>query len=164
MKNKFAIIFLSMILMLSCVKDKETTKLDTYLKSFKLNINDYKVICFVPVDGCGSCINPSLNFARDTRKDYLLILTSMFKKSIDITIERVQLTNNNYLSDYNNLAQETGLVSPFAPSYYFLRYGEVVKKFDLSQTNNKAGIIDEVEQFFIEEDALNEEMQLLEKK
>jgi hypothetical protein len=164
MKNICLLISFLLILISGCGANKETTNLENYLKSFNLNINDYKVICIVPVDGCGSCIDPSLKYAKDTRKDYLLIMSSMFKKSIEYTIERLQINSKNYISDNNNLAQEAGLVTAFAPCYYFLRYGEVVKKFDLSKTNNKTGILDEVEQFFIAEDTNINEMQKLEKQ
>ncbi len=158
MKNINLILFLG-IFIISCTSDKETIEMDNFLKSFNLNINDYKVICFVPVDGCGTCIDPSLNYARDARKDYLLVMSSMYRKSIDITAERIQIYDHNYVADYANLSMKKGLVTPFSPCYYFLRYGKVIRKLDLNQTNNKSGIIGEVEQFFIEEDANIEKME-----
>lgn len=153
------ILLLSVFHIQACTRDKETNNLEKYLQSFNKNINDYKVICFVPVDGCGSCINPSLTYARDAREDYLLVMTSMFRKSIDNTIERVQIMNNNYISDPENIGQQKGLVTPFAPCYYFLRLGEVIKKYDLAQTGNKSEILNEVERFFVAEDRYMKELE-----
>ncbi len=163
MKKLILILILIVSCFHACNKDQESSKLKDYLKTYNLNINDYKVICFVPVDGCGPCINPSLNYARNARQDYLLVMSSMFRKSIDNTIERVQISNKNYVSDYNNLAQETGMVTPFAPCYYFLRYGEIIRKYDLTQTNDKTGILSELEQFFFAEDSNLNEMEKLRK-
>lgn len=151
------------VMFIGCT-DKETIKLDNYLKSYNYNINDYKVICIVPVEGCGYCIDSSLKYAQGARNDFLLIMSARFKKSLDITSERLNLAYKKNMIDSINSAYDAGLVSEFSPCYYFLRYGEVVKKVDLSKFSNKNEIFDEVEQFFIEEDINLRQMQLLMKK
>ena len=158
MRNRCLMIMLSLITFIGCT-DKETPKLDNYLKSFNVKIYKYKVVCIVPVDGYGRFINPSLEYARNSRMDFLLILSSKYKKSIDNTIDRVQILNTNYISDPENLAQQNGLVTTFAPCYYFLRLGKVIKKYDLAQTANKSEILNEVERFFVAEDRYMKELE-----
>ena len=160
--NKKILLATSLFILFSECHKKETTRLENYLKLFHYNIYDYKVICIVPADGFGICINPSLTYAKDPREDFLLVLSSKYKKSIEHTVERLQIYNEKFISDSQDLANEMGLVSIYSPCYYFLRYGKVVKKIDLSETGNKTEIIDEVEQYFIAEDAHLKEMQEIE--
>jgi hypothetical protein len=121
--------------------------LDNYIKSFNLNIKNYKVICFVAVDGCGSCIDPSLNYAKAEHENFLLVLTSIHKKSIDYTIERIHINHNNFIIDHKNLACKNGLSTQIAPCFYFLRNGKVDKKVDLSTIPDKVSILKEVDDY-----------------
>jgi hypothetical protein len=148
MKNKLMILVLSIII-IGC-SDKETIQLDDFLKSFNLNIKDYKVICFVPVSGCNSCIDPSLNYAKNHHDKFLLVMSSIYKKTIDYTIERVQMKHNYYVSDFHNFAPKSGLTTEIAPYFYFLKDGKVVRKFDLSTTPDKKGILKDVEKYLSE--------------
>ncbi len=150
MKNKQLVIFLLFILSFGCKTDKEYEKLNNYLKSFNLNIINYKVICIIPVDGCGSCIDPSLNYAKNHHKKFLLVMSSIYKKSVDFTIERVQIKHTNYISDFHNLASKMGLTSEIAPYFYFLKDGFIFKKVDWSTTPDKVNILKEVEKYLAE--------------
>jgi hypothetical protein len=153
------IAFVFSVIFLACHSEAPTYELENYLNSFNLKIYQYKVICIVPVDGYGKYINPSLIYAKDSRNDFLLVMSSKFKKSIENTAERLLFQEKNYICDYNNLARQKDLVDAYAPSYYFIRYGEVIKRKDIATEGEKTEIFDEVENFFIEEDALNEEME-----
>lgn len=150
MKNICLLISFLLILISGCGANKETTNLENYLKSFNLNINDYKVICIVPVDGCGSCIDPSLNYAKNHHKKFLLVMSSIYKKSVDFTIERVQIKHTNYISDFHNLASKMGLTSEIAPYFYFLKDGFIFKKVDWSTTPDKVNILKEIEKYLAE--------------
>jgi hypothetical protein len=161
-KNKLLILILA-IFSFSCTGDIEDIELGGYLKSHQLKMTDYKIICIVPVDGYGKYINPSLNSAKNQRGDFLLVMASGFKKSIEHTIERLQIQDTGYVCDYNNIARKKGLVGSLAPCYYFLRYGKIVKKVDLSEAGNRKEIAWEVEQFFRIEDAHIEEMDRINK-
>ena len=121
MKVRFIAFVFSMIF-LGCHSEKTTNELENYLSSFNLKIHNYKVICIVPVDGYGKYINPSLNYAKESRSDFLLVMSSNFKKSIENTKERVQYLSKNYISDYNNLARSKELVDTYSPTFYFVRY------------------------------------------
>jgi hypothetical protein len=138
----FFIVFLS-----GCVKDPESEKLAIYLNTFNLKSDTYKVICFVPIDGCGTCINPSLNYAKHEKHGFLLIMTSMFRKSIENTLEKTEINPDLCILDSGNMAVNQGLVSSMAPLFYFLENGAIVKKFDLSKTSNINGVIEEVDEF-----------------
>ncbi len=146
MRNKQLLILLLFILSLGCT-NSDPTMLDNYIKSFNLNIKNYKVICFVAVDGCGSCIDPSLNYAKAEHENFLLVLTSIHKKSIDYTIERIHINHNNFIIDHKNLACKNGLSTQIAPCFYFLRNGKVDKKVDLSTIPDKVSILKEVDDY-----------------
>jgi hypothetical protein len=137
-------------LLLNCKSDSETKKVEFFLQTFNRNIANYKVICFVPVNGCGSCIENTLIFAKRTGSDFLLVLSSLFQKSIDNAVENDQLNQIEYISDSKSLATKSGLVSEIAPCFYFLKDGKVVKKFDLSTTYDKVSILKDVEKYLAE--------------
>jgi hypothetical protein len=151
-KNKLLISILA-IFSFSCASDIEDIELEGYLKSHNLKITDYKIICIVPVEGYGKYIDPSLNSAKNQRSDFLLVMASDFKKSIEHTIERLQIQDTGYVCDYHNIAREKGLVGSLAPCYYFMRYGKIVKKVDLSEARNRNEIAWEIAWFFSTEDA-----------
>jgi hypothetical protein len=150
MKNKQLMILLLFFLSFGCKTDKETIKLDNFLKSFNLNIKDYKVICIVPIDGCGSCIDPSLKYAKTDHENFLLVMSSIYKKSIDYTIEKLDIKNANFISDFHNLAPKSGLTTEIAPYFYFLKDGKVVREVDLSKIPDKKSILKEVEKYLSE--------------
>jgi hypothetical protein len=148
MQQKKILIWAILILIIGCRNnDKVTQNLTYYLKLNALNINNYNVICFVPVDGCGSCIDPTLNYAKDADKSFLLILTSIGKKSISYTIERAQLKDVPLILDSTNLAVKNGLTTDLAPCYYFIKKGALVKKVDLNLLPDKSSILKEVDDF-----------------
>lgn len=150
MRNKVLISLLLFISCFSCNTDDETNKLDTFLKSFKVDIKNYKVICVVPADGCGSCINPSLVYAKQANKMFLLVLSSMYKKSISHTINKAQLKHTGFISDFHNKAIKSGLATEMAPCFYFVKDGKVVRKFDSSTTFDKKRILEEVDKYLTE--------------
>jgi hypothetical protein len=148
MRNiKLITLILVMVIGISCQKNEETIKLDSFLKAFNLHISDFKVVCIVPIDGCGSCIDPSLNYSKNASKGFLLVLSSLYRKSFENTIERHQLDINKFIPDNKNLASEKGLVSPTAPCYYFINKGEVIRKTDLSYFLDKESIVQDVKEF-----------------
>lgn len=63
-KLLFTFLILACFYSISCKKDEDTLKIQAFVQSFSLNVENYKVICIVPVDGCASCIDPSLNYAK----------------------------------------------------------------------------------------------------
>lgn len=132
---------------IGCQKDEESKKLADYLKTYNKEIKKYKVICVVPVDGCTPCINPILAYAKNANNDFLLVMTSMFKKTVKNKIEAIGFEHSNYISDADNHAVELGLVTPVSPCYYFMEDGKIVKKYDLRKTSNPDGIIDEIDEF-----------------
>jgi hypothetical protein len=163
MRDRCLLIMVLFILFIGC-GDKNTIRINNFLKAHNHNIDNYKVICIVPVEGCAYCIDPSLKYAMNVRNDFLLILSARYAKSFDITTERLKFHYEKSIFDSINLAYDSRLVSEFSPCYYFLRYGKVVKKVDLSKYSNKEEIIGEVGQFFIQEDIHLNRMQLYTKK
>ena len=124
MKSAFLFILIS-IFSCSCGKVNVTKTLDSYLQSFGVDLKYYKVVCFVPADGCGNCIDPSLDYSKKTSKDFLLVLASTFKKSIDFIKESKQIEELKIVSDSQNLAASLQLVSVISPCY-------ILKKMDVS--------------------------------
>jgi hypothetical protein len=125
----------------------DTRRLDMYLASFGEDIKDYKVICFVPVEGCDNCISPALGYSKKASKDFLLVLCSLYNKSIDFTIRQNELDRSEIILDSHNLAASSGLVQLTAPCYYFITNGRVVKIEDSSTTFDKISVLNEVDVF-----------------
>ena len=117
--KKITILTLFLTFALSSCNVKETKKLDSFLKPYGINILNYKVICFVPADGCGSCIGPSINYSKTANKNFLLVMSSIYKKSMDYIVKLEQIDVSNIILDSQNLAAENGLVSIVSPCYYF---------------------------------------------
>lgn len=140
-------LFITLSLILGCSVNEETKKISGYLKDYGKNIGDYKVICFVPADGCSSCIEPSLKYSVTAGEDYLLVLTSLYSKSIHNTVEAYHLDTDRLLVDEKNKAVSLKLLLPTAPCFYFIEDGIVQKRADLSKTYDKTGILSEVSRF-----------------
>lgn len=140
----FSILILSIF---SCTNKNETKSLSTFLQIYSEDIKNYKVICFIPSDGCTSCIYPSVDYSKKAGKDFLLVLSSRFKKSINYIKEFKQIEESKSISDSLNLAERSGFVSQVSPSFYFLKNGHIVKIVDLSNTLDKTSILKEVEKF-----------------
>jgi hypothetical protein len=140
-------IYILFLFILSCNKDRETDKLESLLHTCKFEIDKYKVICIVPADGCSSCINPSLEYSKIAKKSFLLVLSSLYKKSIYDIIENLHIDTSKVLLDTHNFAGSTWLVYPTAPSYYFLKKGKVVKKIELSIIDDKTSVLKEADLF-----------------
>ncbi len=139
--------------LIGCSGDSDTKRLSGYLERFGKNIDNYKIVCIVPADGCGSCIAPSLEYSRTAGEDFLLILTSVFEKSIKQIIDTYRIDPGGVILDHDNLAVSYQLVIPTAPSYYFIEKGKVVRVADLSKTYDKTGILTEVDKFMSIDDS-----------
>jgi hypothetical protein len=148
MKRKHILILILLVLGFACKsKDDGTKNLSDYLSLYHLKIDNNKVICFVPVDGCGSCIDPTLNHVKEAKESFLMILTSIRKKSIHYTIERMGLENTFLIKDSSNQAVKRGLTTDLAPTYYFIKNGSIVKKVDLNLLTDKVSILKEVDDY-----------------
>ena len=63
----------------------------------------------------------------------MLVLTSLFSKSIRNTVETYHLDTGRMLVDEKNKAVSLQLLLPTAPCFYFIEDGIVQKRADLSQ-------------------------------
>lgn len=147
--NMKRVIFFTILLsLLSCINSDKNNKLRLFLQNFDTDINRYKVICFIPVDGCYTCINPAIDLSKNPNKGLLIILSSIYQKSIDEVIEFGKIKTEN-VTDNKNLAVNMGLVTNIAPCYYFLKNGKIKRIFDISTTYDKTSIISEVEKYLL---------------
>lgn len=142
-------IFLSIciILLTACSVNPETKIISEYLEGYGKDISNYRLICFVPADGCSSCIEPSPEYSETAGEEFLLVLTSLYSKSIHNTAEAYHLNMDRILVDAGNKAVSLQLLLPTAPCFYFIEDGRVVKKADLSKTYDKTGILTEADRF-----------------
>lgn len=113
------------IFMTRCSGDEFTPRIKCYLKEFGKSIADYRIICISPAEGCSTCIDPSLEYSRTAGDDFLLVLTSVYEKSIRFTIKTKMLDSTRIVIDHDNLAVSYQLVIPTAPCYYFIEKGKV---------------------------------------
>ncbi len=77
----------------------------------------------------------------------MLVLTSLYSKSIHNTVETYHLDTGRMLVDEKNKAVSLQLLLPTAPCFYFIEDGIVQKRADLSKTYDKTGILSEVSRF-----------------
>ena len=148
MKKTFFVSLLILIVC-SCTMDTESKKLSSFLQTFAVDIKSYKVICFVPADGCRSCIDPSIIYSKKADNRFLLVLSSPYTKSINFIVESYQIDLANIVSDNQNMAYKSQLISPTAPCFYFLNNGRIVKIVDLLKTDDKTSVLKEVDQFLL---------------
>jgi hypothetical protein len=134
-------------LLTACSVNPETKVISEYLEGYGKDISNYRVICFVPADGCNSCIEPSLKYSETAGENFLLVLTSLYSKSIHNTVEAYHLDIDRILVDAKNKAVSLQLLLPTAPCFYFIEDGRVAKKADLSKTYDKTGILSEADRF-----------------
>ncbi len=133
------------ITFISCVETGTTTKrLKSYLSSWGYDIRDFRIICLIPADGCVSCINPFLDYSKDSSEGFLLALTSIFEKSIEYTIEVKGLDETKILCDMTNNGIIHGLGDVIYPTIYFIENGHVFKVVNTSTLPDKAALFDEM--------------------
>lgn len=143
---KTIILFVLSILVISSCKEKKTNQeIQTYLGSFDIEPKAYKVILFVPADGCTKCIYPSIDFYSRSKDSTLLVLSSTFDKSINLILKTKNLDSSKILCDSKNLAATMNLVDVVSPYIYLLKKGRVRKIFDLSKVNDQSKIFIEVD-------------------
>ncbi len=144
MKN-FSIYLLITFFTFSCSNFSKTKDLKSYLQHFDTDLIDYKIICIVPADGCGSCIDRTLKFSKKTKNDLLLIITSIYNKSIESTLKLYQIEKSAIISDNQNLAISNGLVQLISPCIYLIKSGKVIQVIDLSNDKDQDRIFEKVE-------------------
>ena len=142
-------LFVSIFILFSCSYSRDTVskKLSSFLQTFSIDIKSYKVICFVPSDGCSSCIDPSIEYSKKADKRFLLVLSSLYTKSNNYIAKSRQIELSHIVLDNQNIACKNQLVSPTSPCFYFLNNGRIVKMVDLLQTYDKTSVLKEVDQF-----------------
>ena len=133
--------------MLGCGTDNETKQLSLYLDSFGYNLEDYKVIAFVPADGCANCIRSTLDFAKKANGNFLMVLSSISEKTNNHIIKVNHVDSSKIIIDSHNLAAKMKLVPLIAPCYYFIENGRIDHSIDLTIISDKNIIIKEVEKF-----------------
>lgn len=141
------LISISLALFPGCSTNEETRVISEYLDNYGKSLKDFKVICFVPAEGCESCIQPTLEYSKTAGDDFLLILTSHFNKAIISVVEHYHLDLDKVIIDSKNNAVTQQLVLPTAPCYYFVDKSTIIKKADLAKTYDKSGILIEVTKF-----------------
>lgn len=145
--KKVFLISIILFCTLSCGEANETKRLESYLNSFGYDIKSFKIVCFVPADGCNACIDPFLEYSKKSRNEYLLVLSSIYIKSIDFIIGQKSIEETKILSDSKNLAASSGLVHIIYPMIYFLKNGSVVKIADTSNISDKISLLKEIDTF-----------------
>lgn len=143
----FTVYFLLILFTFNCKNDIKTKDLDYFLHSYGADIKDYRVVCIVPADGCSSCIDPSLDYSLKYKNGFLLVLSSIYKKSINEILNSKKLDTAKVMLDPKNLSVSMGLVSIVSPCYYFLRDGKIVKIADMIYSTDKVGVLKEVDLF-----------------
>lgn len=129
----------------SCYSNHNTQELSSYLKMFNKDINNYKLICIVPADGCASCIRPTLNFFEQHREECLLVLSSNFSKSINFILDKVDVDTKNVLMDHKNVARDMNIVFMTSPCIYFVNKGKVIRKIDFTEISDQESVFKDIQ-------------------
>lgn len=133
-----------------CCKTDIAQCLKSYLNSFGYDLIKLKVVCIVPADGCVSCINPFLDYSKNSNNGYLLVLSSIYEKSIDYIIEVKEFDKTRILCDSEDLAVSKGLVNVISPMVYFIKDGHLLKVVDTSTVPDRTSLVNEMNTFLVE--------------
>jgi len=136
-----------MYLISGCNTSNETKILSSYLHSFGVELNHYKVVAFVPSDGCSACITPTLDYIKNGNDCFLVVISSISEKTINHIVQSNRIDTLHVIKDSHDLAAEMGFVPIIAPRYYFIKRGRIVKSIDLSEINDKVSILGEVDKY-----------------
>lgn len=135
------------IMFIACGESDDTKRLKSYLSAWGHDISNFTIVCFVPVDGCVSCINPFLDYSKDSEDCYLLVLNSIYEKSIRYTIAAKGLDIKRVLGDAKNDAIKHGLGDFTYPVVYFVKDGSVTRVENTSTVPDKAVLFSEMNRF-----------------
>lgn len=146
MKEKYFFV-LFLVSILSCHSDNNYQKLGDYLIKFEKEINNYKVVAFVPVDGCSSCLISTIEYSKSADDRFLLVLNSISEKTNKFFIKLNKIDTLKIISDSHNLAGEMGFVPLNAPRYVFINNKRIVKSIDLTDILDKSVVLKDVDMF-----------------
>ncbi len=133
---------------ISCNNNEGKDNLRDFTNNYHINSKKYKVICFLPADGCSHCIDPTLDYMQVSGEKFLLVLSYYEKKeSVDEVLKTRHINRSKVLIDTDHIAIKNLLMTPIAPCFYFLKRGRVVKKIDLTNTSDKSSVLKEVEEY-----------------
>lgn len=133
----FAILLLIALIFNNC-KQTNFEILKTYSldKNFDINFNDNIIVILVPVDGCSSCINKSIDFIKTHPKyPFHYILSSMLKRNLNYISSLLPTKPDKIFYDFENTLMMQGLVNRI-PKVIFLNKGKITKSFELSTEND----------------------------
>ena len=152
---KKSLLFISLAtIFITCGRTDDTKRLKSYLSTWGYDICKFRIVCFIPVDGCVSCINPFLDYSKNHYDCYLLVLYSIYEKSISHTIAAKGLDSKRVLSDAKNEAIKHGLGDFTYPVVYFIKDGSDTREENTSTVPDKAVLFSEMNRFLITANAL----------
>lgn len=129
----FAILFSITIIFNNC-GSTQFEILKTYCrdKEFDIDLNDNIVVILIPVDGCSSCINKSIDFIKNhPQYPYHYILSSVFKRNLNYISGILQLKPDKIFYDFDNTLMMQGLVNRI-PKAIFIYEGKIKEFIELS--------------------------------
>lgn len=132
---------------LGCNTNHDSQKLKDYLNKFGRDINDIKVIAFVPVDGCSSCLISTIEYSKTVNDGFLMVLSSFSEKTNDFFIKLNAIDESKIINDTNNLAATMGFVPLTAPRYYFVMNGRIVRSIDFTEIPDKIDVLKKIKNF-----------------
>lgn len=136
--KKLISLLLSIPILLGCTENtKETKTLSFYLHSYGIDIKNYKVISFIPANGCYSCILPAIELAKESNQGYLLVISANSQKSIDDIIYSANVKEIFILNDPENEAAKLGLVPITTARYYIIQNGQIEEILDINAESDK---------------------------
>ncbi len=125
--------FCLLIFVVSCAAEADKTvavsteqeQLDKFCKKFATDINN-KIVLFVPMDGCGSCVESAAGFVKKTHenKAFTFCLSSFFRKTIETKFDSTLLAQTNVIQDIGSYSINLNLMFN-APVAYVMNENEI---------------------------------------
>lgn len=124
-------IFISSCSLLVDDKDNKEKALNKFTNEAEIDIDDYKAIIFTPLEGCGSCIQKSIDFYQNNSQntDFFFIFCTYKPYAYDFLKNN---ENYNIFIDKKNIAIKN----------YILSTAPVVYKKDIENNFKYLGVAD----------------------
>lgn len=138
--NTFFRLFSLSVFFYSCnidINDGKINKLNIILKdSAILNDNHNQVIIVTRIDGCGICVENTVEFMKkNLQNPYLrLIVSGKSNKRFKMFSSKTNLKGYNVIVDNEGLAIGNGLVGP-QPIVFFLSKKNIIYSYSLNPSN-----------------------------
>jgi len=137
MKMRYIITILFVCLIFSCKTKKEKSIEKLFYSCGKRLEKTKCTLIIIPLDGCGSCISPSISFANENNQNdnLYIVVSTLDRKKIHMLFNVSKFSNTNFIIDAKCVSERLDLVST-ATNVFFMEKGEIKRKETVTHENS----------------------------